>query len=434
MSLTKISPVVIFTSMGLFVLALHGAVDRSATLVQTLTQIQRVGMEDVRAKIARAQAAGDEHAVKQHAAEALGLSGTQAGLPDVADPDIVVGNRTLRLTPTQRDAASVLLLTEIQQRAWWRRATKPTELKHALRETAEVIRACLAARRADLASPRARQFLAISEECAQFMLQAQAEAGTGVFPFPAVRAGQGRAFEVAERFLAKVEQDGKSAEVIHHGWIAADPYADGGLQFDNGLAGCALFELYTATEDKRYLDGARKATDWAATSATVPNWNYNAFSLQLLSQGFLVTGEKRYLTAARRKFTLGVEPGQLTAGARAGRWMDGHNARPSYHYIIVRALISYVQALPAEDRVAASRVLAMAATRDASSNAQGRLTNIDSAIGAFSAYASMQPAIAGPSASLDLLEAYVVAGLQTGRPPCGPEALGLLLERSASRK
>jgi hypothetical protein len=43
------------------------------------------------------------------------------------------------------------------------------------------------------------------------------------------------------------------------------------------------------------------------------NWNYNSFSVWLLSKAFAATGELRYLEAAVQKARLGVIPGQLTA-------------------------------------------------------------------------------------------------------------------------
>jgi hypothetical protein len=39
----------------------------------------------------------------------------------------------------------------------------------------------------------------------------------------------------------------------------------------------------------------------------------------------------------------------MTDGPRAGRWFDPHNARPAYHYIMLRALAQLAAALPKED-------------------------------------------------------------------------------------
>lgn len=43
---------------------------------------------------------------------------------------------------------------------------------------------------------------------------------------------------------------------------------------------------------------------------------------------------------------LGVIPGQITDGSRAGRWMDAHNARPAYHDIMMTALAQLTSEMP----------------------------------------------------------------------------------------
>lgn len=103
------------------------------------------------------------------------------------------------------------------------------------------------------------------------------------------------------------------------------------------------------SRDTKHLDSARKAADWAATRSLCPNWNYNSFSVYLLAKAFAVTSEKRYLAAARKKALVGVIPGQLTDGPHAGRWMDAHNARPAYHYIMLRALGQLTAVMPKDD-------------------------------------------------------------------------------------
>ena len=62
-----------------------------------------------------------------------------------------------------------------------------------------------------------------------------------------------------------------------------------------------------------------------------------------------MTGEKKYLEAATKKAMLGVIPGQLNQGPLAGRWNDAHNARPAYHYIMLRSLAELAIALPTDD-------------------------------------------------------------------------------------
>jgi hypothetical protein len=77
----------------------------------------------------------------------------------------------------------------------------------------------------------------------------------------------------------------------------------------------------------------------------VANFNYNAFSVWLLAKIYNQTGERKYLDAAIQKARIGVLPGEM----ENGRWADPHNARPAYHWIMIRALLALRAALPADD-------------------------------------------------------------------------------------
>ncbi len=54
-------------------------------------------------------------------------------------------------------------------------------------------------------------------------------------------------------------------EVVKNGWAFED-FTDGGLQFDNGLCGVALFELYEASKEERFLKAAVATADWAVSA------------------------------------------------------------------------------------------------------------------------------------------------------------------------
>ena len=407
--------------------------------MQELGSAQRKALGELKPKLVLAQRGNDLSAVRAVVAESLRIFGDQAGLPEVKDVyrAPVAG---APLFAADRVAESFGPYAEhIEKIRWWKTGLDPAKLNHALRETATVARACLAAARAE---PKlAARLLPIARECGDFMLWAQAEAGTGVIPFPALREGSGRSFEVSERYLAGLEKSGQLASVVRKGWVSADPMEEGGLQFDNGLGACALLELFAVTQDRRYLDGALKAADWAASAPVVPNWNYNSFSLQLLAQAYEATRDERYLVAARRKFLFGVQPGQLIDGPRAGRWADAHNARPAYHYIMVRALASLVVVLPKDDadRPAALACLRLALrARNPEFTSKG-IMNVDSSIEALVAVERLPAAIReelGPcdvTEALDVLERYAAYGVMKGKPSAGPEACALLLERAARR-
>jgi len=54
------------------------------------------------------------------------------------------------------------------------------------------------------------------------------------------------------------------------------------------------------------------------------------------------TKERKYLDAATEKALLGVLPGLM----ENGYWLDPHNAKLSYHFIMVRALNELLRVLP----------------------------------------------------------------------------------------
>lgn len=161
----------------------------------------------------------------------------------------------------------------------------------------------------------------------------------GVFPMPVGSAlnPRDKVGLIMERMLKQ------RPELLVNGWIVEFP-EDGGLQFDNGLCGVALVSAWRVTKDERHLAAAKRAADWAMRQPLVPNWNYNAFSVGLLSRVATATGDEKFLAAALDKARIGVLPGQLPDG----RWFDPHNACAVYHNILLRDLLTLFETLPAE--------------------------------------------------------------------------------------
>ena len=287
-------------------------------------------------------------AIQRQVSEAKSKLGDAVGIPEEPDTYEPIPKDGSWLTATEAKAAFAKAIPKLERMRWWKIGIAPRSLTHPLREPAAVISGCVAAYRADLEG--AERSLAMAKEAADFLIWAQAEGGTGVFPFPFARDvnNRAKAFVAAERLFAKAEREGKLDQVIHKGWLIDDP-GDGGLQFDNGEAGVSMLELYQATHDEKYLASARKAADWAMARPLVKNWNYNSFSVQLLAKAHEVTHERKYLDAAIHKALIGVIPGQLTEGPRAGRWYDAHNAKPAYHYIMLRALAQLAAVMPDPD-------------------------------------------------------------------------------------
>jgi hypothetical protein len=282
-------------------------------------------------------------AIRKSVAVTRSALGDKAGVPEDADRVIAIPLNGRWLSRSTAKVGFVGVNARIEAMRWWWIGLDPTTLERPLREPASVVAGCVAAYRAKLES--SDRSLAIARDAAAFLIWAQDQAGTGVYPFPAARTGKGKAFQSANRYFARAEREGRLDQVIRNGWAINDD-GDGGLQFDNGVAGVAMFELYEVTKDARFLESARKSADWAVARPLASNWNYNSFSVQLLAKAFDVTGDGRYLEAATRKAVVGVIPGQMTDGPRAGRWVDPHNAKVEYHYIMMRALAQLAAVMP----------------------------------------------------------------------------------------
>ena len=289
-------------------------------------------------------AAGDIHAIRAAVEITQQKMGSAAGVPEVPDTFKVVPAEAKRMSSEEARRGFSRHFEKLERRRWWRIGADPAEMRHPLREVASVVVGNVAAIRANLEG--AEQSLVLATESAEFLIWAQAQAGAGCYPFPAARsASPGRAMSAAARFLERAEKNGNRGSVVRNGWVYED-LGDGGLQFDNGECGVAMFELYDLTGEKRYLDSGCRAADWASTRPLCANWNYNSFSVRLLARAHRNTGRLEYLDAAIDKARKGVLPGQITKGTYAGRWFDPHNARPAYHYIMMCALAELAAVLP----------------------------------------------------------------------------------------
>jgi hypothetical protein len=380
----------------------------------------------------------DSAAIQRYVFDLRTRLGSSAGVPKSPDRPIAIPRSARPLAPAEAKAAFRAANDMIERKRWWRVGLDPTTLDRPLREPASVIAGCTAAYRANLDD--AARSLAIAKDAAEFLMWAQEQAGTGGFPFPSARSTRSRAMAAADAFFRRAEREGRLDQVIRQGW-AVDDGDDGGLQFDNGEAGVAMFDLHAATKDPRHLASARKAADWAVARPLVTNWNYNSFSVHLLAKAHAATGELRYLAAATQKALLGVIPGQLKDGPNAGRWLDPHNAQPAYHYIMLRALAELGAAMPADtaDRRAVMAALELGLRARNSDFLGPGATNKNSAMETLVAVNRLFAGQKGfldatlSAQALERLGALVAEQYRQGNAPLDPKEWGLYLGFVAAR-
>jgi hypothetical protein len=389
-------------------------------------------LRELMRRIGEAQRESDEHAVLALAEEAKKLLGTHAGVPDKPARIRSVPQNVPSITSREITIGFSPYAREISRHKWWGIGDDPTRLERPLRDIASVVTGCAFATSAGCNDSEA--ILAAAKSGADYLLWAQDQGGKGLFPFPARRGGSERAFVVAERFIQKAEETGHLSDVVHNGWIT-DDFGDGGLQYDNGVCGVAVLELFRVTHEQEYLRSARRAADWAAAEPAVPNWNYNSFSVYLLAEVARETGEDKYLKAAAQKARLGVYPGQLLQGENRGRWFDPHNAEITYHYILVRSLVALSAALkdndPERKHALESLLLAMRA-HDAEFTTNG-IPDVESAFEALLLLQKYFPdsdrsvGSAQQREALSAITAYCVSMVRDGKLPVAPGAWGRYL-------
>ena len=394
---------------------------------------------ELKAQLAAALAKQDAAAIRKAANDMNRGLGDKAGIPEVQDKYLPVPSDGKCLTPEEAQQGFEPLFKKLEKFQWWKIGQDPAKLARPLREPAAMITGNLAVCRAKLKG--SERSLAFARDAGDYLIWAQERGGSGVFPFPASRGvSQSAPFQAAEKYMKKAEKDGRLDEAVRNGWLIND-FGGGGLQFDNGECGAAILELYEFTREKKYLDAARKSADWALLQPLVVNWNYNSFSVYLLARMYRATGEKKYLEGAAKKALLGVVPGQLTEGKYAGRWGDGHNSRPAYHYIMLRSLAELAAVMPDDDasrRTVMAALLAGLKTRNQEILNQG-VPNKDKAMEVLvlvnRVFADDKDFLRESLSAdaLDALAKLVSEQYRKGSLPLGPAEWGLFLEYVARK-
>lgn len=229
----------------------------------------------------------------------------------------------------------------IDNKLWWLQDASPQNAETPLRAISEVINGALDSYQ--ITSNQSEFDLAIKS--AESLIKIQRDIATGGFGFPAWENNQSHLGKLTKKFLHYAKSQGLLKDVVKNGWII-DDLGRGDLYFDTGLAGEALLRVYAQTRKKKFLQAAILAGDWAMSKPAVVNFNYNAFSVLLLSKLYVETKNQPYLDSAIEKALVGVYSGMILKGKNAGHWIDAHNQRIVYRQIMLRATLALLQAMP----------------------------------------------------------------------------------------
>lgn len=323
-------------------LSAHGVDSRIASLEPTTWH------EPTTNRSRAAREANEKLRAALHAEDSAAVTAAVRELRSALGPDLSVPEAQTDYLPPAVDAPHLdqvekLWLADCESRLGrepWdvaRAALKASKAPPRLRDSVRMIEAYLHTA-ALVDGAVAEKFRARALDGLRYLQSVQT--GSGVFGYPYDPDRKDRLGQQAANLVTEGRRLGHT--MTEGVWII-DDLGRGDLQFDNGVSGLALLAGYALTHDASMLESARRAGEWAIKCPLVPNWNYNAFSARLLARLYLATSEQRYMEAARRKFELGVLPGQT----ETGRWLDPHNARTQYHSILATALADYVEALAA---------------------------------------------------------------------------------------
>ena len=281
--------------------------------------------------IAKAMKEKKAEEVKLLVAQSIVLLGPNAGLPDARRAGLkapvgeITKNEALKLffAALEREKRRLSPIARAKPVRSWK-----------LRRYAGLIEACVSVWPATKKSVPQKLLLLDELMSGACKILTDLQCAEGHFPFPDLR---GKSIRFGEALNKMVKQH---PGAIKNGWCLL-PEPQGGTQFDTGLCGSALLRAGLLKGNKQWIAAALRAADWAAKQDSVPNFNYNSFSMELLAN-VTYSSNSNYLERAVEIFKVGVLPGQM----ESGRWFDPHNARTVYHHINIRAMTALLEALP----------------------------------------------------------------------------------------
>ena len=183
------------------------------------------------------------------------------------------------------------------------------------------------------------------KEVVAYLMNAQAIANTGVFPFPADVNNP----EFGREIGYIIDH---CAECVRDGWIYTLPGQNiDKLYYDHGyaLTTLARFFIDHGQTDSEALRSIRAAADWILDKPVSDNINYNSALIKGLSYAYKATGDERYRARARELHRHGVYPGFIGASGLQAYAADDHNARLEYHGFIVSGMIALISILDSSD-------------------------------------------------------------------------------------
>jgi hypothetical protein len=261
--------------------------------------------------------------------------GTEAGQPESATTFTTITSNTvwpssfnaLLLSRTLIDADSA-----VYAQIWkpWKGMAPPSYAPHSipLRSGAEVCIGLFRISAAELDINRKTNYYNWAKRGLDSLLTMQLS--YGAFPFPDLRPYNDPVFTpIINNYLQSLGAD--SVNVLLNGWIISDR-GTGEFKFDAGVIGAAFAEAFLFTGDTNYRNAAIRTSHYLDSLNYNTNYNYNTFQAYGIALGAHVQGTNiSQFIAADSVLRYSVVPGQIASGM----WMDGHNAKPVYHAIIV---------------------------------------------------------------------------------------------------
>lgn len=289
-------------------------------------------LDALQERLERAMNGNDLATLSAIIAENKKLLGDNAGLPDLRRK----GDQT-KVLPVKAADVAELFLKVIQLDP---RSLKDLSSGKPIGETlprgyASIVHGCLTIR--PLVEKHFRDKLEIVDGlikgCSASIVALQVDKGH--FKFPDLRGKHILFGEMIEKVVSN------NPDAIENGWLIV-PEPEGVSQIDAGECGTALLRAGLMLKNDNWKRAGLKAADWSMTTPLVTSFNYNAFSISLLCEAHRISGEKKYLDAAWKKYQFGVASGQVANG----RWIDAHSARTVYHVILLRCQHDLLEILP----------------------------------------------------------------------------------------